>query len=119
MLKNPVVAILPKTYLNRVEYSFPSLNSLIGTFPMGKTLQIHVIYPETEKQTKTFVLVFVQASAIVIQLLKKLLFRGIEDIVKQDITTVESLYPRQKAKIKLPTEEIMFYAEKLYKNWSK
>ena len=119
VLKNPVVAILPKTYLNQFEYSFPSLNSIIGSFPMGKTLQIHVIYPETEKQTKTFVLVFAQASAIVIQALKKLLLRGVEDIVKQDNKTVESLYPRQKAKVKLPNEEIMFYAEKLYKNWSR
>ena len=74
MLTNPVVAILPKNYLNRFEYSFPSLTSLIGSFPMGKTLQIHVIYPETEKQTKTFVLVFAQANAIVIQALKKLCF---------------------------------------------
>ncbi len=77
VLKNPVVAILPKTYLNQFEYSFPSLTSLIGTFPMGKTLQIHVIYPETEKQTKTFVLVFAQANAIVIQALKKLLLTGL------------------------------------------
>lgn len=85
---------------------------------VGKTLQIHVIYPETEKQTKTFVLVFAQASSIVIQLLKRLLLRGIEDIVKQDNRAVESLYPRQKAKVKLPNEEIMFYAEKIYNDWS-
>lgn len=114
---NPVVAILPKTYLNQVEYSFPSLNSLIGNFPMGKALQIHVIYPETEKQTKTFVLVFAQASLIVVKLLKNLLFKGVEDIVKQDNRAIESLYPKQKAKVKLPNEEIMFYAEKLYQNW--
>ena len=118
VLKNPVIAILPKTYLNQFEYSFPSLNSLIGSFPLGKTLQIHVIYPETEKQTKTFVLVFAQANAIVIQALKKLLLRGVEDIVKQDNGAVESLYTRQQAKVKLPNEEIMFYAEKLYQNWS-
>ena len=117
VLTNPVIAMLPKNYLNQFEYSFPSLTSLIGTFSMGQALQIQVIYPETEKQTRTFVLVFAQANAIVIQLLKKLLLKGVEDLVKQDNRAVESLYPRQKAKVKLPNEEIMFYAEKLYKNW--
>ncbi|MDJ0692713.1 MAG: hypothetical protein QNJ41_30060 [Xenococcaceae cyanobacterium MO_188.B32] len=48
----------------------------------------------------------------------KVPLRGVEDIVEQDNRAVESLYPRQKAKVKLPNEEIMFYAEKLYKNWS-
>ena len=62
-------------------------------------------------------LVFAQANAIAIRALKKLLLRGVEDIVKQDNRAVESLYPRQKAKVKLPNEQIMFYAEKLYKNW--
>ena len=28
-----------------------------------------------------------------------------------------TIYPRQQSKIKLPNEEIMFYAEKLYRNW--
>jgi hypothetical protein len=38
-------------------------------------------------------------------------------VVKQDTIAVESLYPRQKPKIRLPNEEIMFYAEKLYHDW--
>ena len=38
-------------------------------------------------------------------------------IVEQDSSNVESLYPRQKPKIRLPKEEIMSYVEKLYHNW--
>ena len=37
-------------------------------------------------------------------------------IVEQDSSNVESLYPRQKPKIRLPKEEIMSYVEKLYHN---
>jgi hypothetical protein len=38
-------------------------------------------------------------------------------VVKQDSATLESLYPQQKTKIKLPKEEIMVYVEKLYREW--
>lgn len=38
-------------------------------------------------------------------------------VIEQDTGVVESLYPRQKSKIRLPNEEIMFYAEKLYRDW--
>jgi hypothetical protein len=38
-------------------------------------------------------------------------------VIEQDTGAVESLYPRQKPKIRLPNEEVMFYAENLYRNW--
>ncbi|KST65767.1 Rieske (2Fe-2S) protein [Mastigocoleus testarum] len=50
-------------------------------------------------------------------LLKKSLLKAIDTIVEQDTTAVENLYPRQNPKIKLPNEEIMFYAEQLYQQW--
>ncbi len=118
LLMNPLLGLLPQIYLNRFEYSFPSLNTLIGEFPVGKVLQVIVIYPETENQTKTFTLVYVQSSPLLLTLSKKLLLRSVAELVRQDIVAVENLYPRQPPKIKLPEEEIMFYAEKLYLNWS-
>ncbi len=117
LLINPLVGILPQIYLNRFEYSFPSLNTLVGEFPVGKVLQVIVIYPETENQTKTFTLVYAQSSPVLLALLKKFLLQAVEKLVRQDLVTVENLYPRQPAKIKLPNEESLFYAEKLYRNW--
>lgn len=119
LLINPIVGILPKIYLNRFEYSFPSLNTLVGEFPVGKVLQVIVIYPETENRTKTFTLVYAQSNPVLLGLLKKFLLGSVAEIVKQDIATVENLYPRQPPKIKLPLENIMFYAEKLYRNWER
>lgn len=119
LLINPIVGILPKIYLNRFEYSFPSLITLVGEFPVGKVLQVLVIYPETENQTKTFTLVYAQSNPVLLALLKKFLLRAVAEIVRQDIVAVENLYPRQPPKIKLPNEEMMFYAEKLYRNWGR
>ena len=118
LLTNPLLALLPKSYLNRFEYSFPSLNTLVGEFPSGKILQVVVIYPETEQQTKTFTLVYAQSNPILLALSKRLLLRLAAKVVEQDIATVESLYPRQPPKIKLPDEEIMLYTEKLYRSWN-
>ena len=117
LLTNPLLGLLPQIYLNRFEYSFPSLNTLIGEFPVGKVLQIIVIYPETENQTKTFTLVYAQSNPVLLALSKPFLLRSVAKIVKQDVVAVESLYPRQPPKIKLPDENIMFHAEKLYRNW--
>ena len=49
--------------------------------------------------------------------MKKMLLEAIATIVEQDTTTIESLYPKQNPKIKLPNEEVMLYAEKLYRDW--
>lgn len=117
LLINPLMGLLPQIYLNRFEYSFPSLNTLVGKFPMGKVLQVIVIYPETENLTKTFTIVYAQSNHVLLALLKKFLLRSVAKLVRQDIEALENLYPRQQPKIKLPNEEIMFYAEKLYRNW--
>ena len=117
LLINPILGLLPEIYLNRFEYSFPSLNTLVGEFPVGKVLQVIAIYPETENQTKTFTLVYAQSNPVLLALSKPFLLRSAAEIVKQDIMAVESLYPRHPPKIKLPDEKIMFHAEKLYRNW--
>ncbi len=117
LLVNPILGLLPQIYLNRFEYSFPSLNTLVGEFPVGKVLQVIALYPETENQTKTFTLVYAQSNPVLLALAKPFLLRSAAEIVKQDIMALESLYPRQPPKIKLPDEKIMFYAEKLYRDW--
>ena len=58
ILRNPLILTAPKTYVGALEYAFPSLTTFQACFPLGKILQVHVLYPETETQTKTFVLVY-------------------------------------------------------------
>ena len=115
--KNPVAIILPKTYVNNFEYSFPSLTSVLGNFPFGKALQINVFYPENEQNTQAFILVFAQGHSIIIKLLKNLLLKSVAKIFKQDIEIAKSLYSSHTPQVKLPSEEIIDYAKQLYYNW--
>ncbi|WP_392531493.1 hypothetical protein [Nostoc sp. C117] len=86
--------------------------------PIGHFAQIHILYPETEKTTKTFILMYSQVNNPLMKLFfKNSVLQAVATIIEQDTGAVESLYPWQKLKIRLPNEEIMFYAEKLYHNW--
>ena len=118
IIKNPVLGILPNTLNNTLEYAFPSTTVFFAKTPISNIAQVHILYPETETITKTFVLLYAQGinpwSKL---LLKNSLLRSVSTVVAQDTSAIESLYPRQQPKIRLPNEEIMFYAEKLYRDW--
>ncbi|MBD2345126.1 Rieske 2Fe-2S domain-containing protein [Anabaena subtropica] len=118
IIKNPALGIIPKVMNNTLEYAFPSTTALFAKSPIGNVAQVHILYPETENRTKTFVLFYAKDINPVMKLLFKNSFlQAAGKIIEQDTETVENLYPRQKPKIRLPYEEIMFYAEKLYSNW--
>ena len=91
--------------------------------PLGEVLQFFILYPETEKRTRTFVLFYANWKSPLLKVpgIKNIIERSLVEsaakIVEQDSSNVESLYPRQKPKIRLPKEEIMSYVEKLYQDW--
>lgn len=118
IIKNPVLGILPKIMTNTLEYAFPSTTAFLAKTPIGNIAQIHILYPETQKITKTFILMYAQVINPVMKFLfKNSVLQAAAKVVEQDTNAVESLYPRQKSKIKLPNEEIIFYVEKLYRDW--
>ncbi|MEH2175485.1 hypothetical protein [Nostoc sp.] len=112
------MGVFPKTLTNSLEYAFPSTTAFFAKTPIGDIAQIHLLYPETEKITKTFILMYAKVVNPVMKFLfKNSVLQAAATVIEQDTGAVESLYPRQKPKIRLPNEEIMFYAEKLYHNW--
>ena len=116
--RNPAVLLAPKTYTGTLEYAFPALTTFKTRFPLGEILQVHVLYPESETRTKTFVLVYAKFNRPMFKpLLKRSLLNAVATVVEQDTRAIETSYPRQPAKIRLPNEEIMFHAEKLYREW--
>lgn len=118
ILQNPGILTIPKVYPTYLEYAFPSTTVFTMQSALGKIAQVQILYPETENRTKTFVLGFAKLKYPLLKpLLYKSFLKAIATVVEQDTTVVESLYPRQKPKIRLPNEEIMFYAEKLYREW--
>lgn len=118
VLHNPALVILPKVVNNKLEYAFPSTTVLFAQISVANLAQTHRLYPETENRTKTFILLYGKfKNSLVKSLLKNSILKAAATVIEQDTTAVESLYPREKPKIRLPNEEIMFYAEKLYKEW--
>jgi hypothetical protein len=55
-LQNPSLLSLPKKIPNELEYTFPSTTLFKAELALGELLQFFILYPETEHQTRTFVL---------------------------------------------------------------
>ena len=123
IIENPSLLALPLEISNELEYSFPSTTLFKAQLPLGELLQFFILYPETEKRTRTFVLSYANWKSpllkvpVIKTLIKRSLVESTAKIVEQDSSNVESLYPRQKPKIRLPKEEIMTYVEELYHQW--
>lgn len=123
IFQNPSLLSLPKEIVNELEYSFPSTTLFKAEIPLGEVLQFFILYPETEEQTRTFVVCYGNWYNPMMKipglrtLIERSLLKAINKVVEQDYATVESLYPQQEPKIRLPKEEIMFYVEKLYHQW--
>jgi len=52
-LNNPSLLFMPRTFTNYLEYSF--LQPCFFLQSPNKFMEIHLLYPETENRTKTFV----------------------------------------------------------------
>jgi len=123
ILENPALLSTPKTYRSELEYTFPSTTMFRAEVDVGHIPQFYILYPETENCTKTVVLCYGKWKNPLFQLpgmsaiARKWLLQATTKVVEQDLATLESLYPQQKPKMRLPNEEIMVYAEKLYKDW--
>lgn len=121
--QNPALLTLPQEISNELEYSFPSITLFKAKLPLGELLQFFSLYPETEKSTRTFVLSYANWKSPLLKVpgIKNVIERSLVEstakIVEQDSNNVESLYPRQKPKIRLPKEEIISYFDELYHNW--
>ena len=123
ILGNPALLSIPKRYKSELEYTFPSTTMFRAEVDLGHIPQFFVLYPETENRTKTFVLCYGKWKNPFSKLpglnefARKSLLQATAKVVEQDSRTLESLYPQQKPKIRLPKEEIMSYVEKMYNDW--
>ncbi|MEM9003955.1 MAG: Rieske 2Fe-2S domain-containing protein [Cyanobacteria bacterium P01_F01_bin.86] len=118
ILRDPALAFTPKRYVNAFEYSFPATTCITADLPTGQVVSLFLLYPESETRTKTFVLVFAKTSVPwLVPILRSSILKSFGLVVRQDVEMLEQLYEREQPKIRLPKEEVMFRAEKLYHNW--
>jgi phenylpropionate dioxygenase-like ring-hydroxylating dioxygenase large terminal subunit len=71
ILKNPAVLALPKIISAHLENFFPAFVIFHGETPLATIKQCHVFIPESETHTRTYVLMFGNASSPIAHLLKK------------------------------------------------
>ena len=117
LASNPALMLLPKKYEIRLDYEFPSTTVVRTSLPTGNLIQMHLLYPESVDVTRTIVLVFAQFKYSFLKAFSRAILNGVALVVEQDATAIETSYPRQTPKIRLPNEEILDYAEKLYRDW--
>jgi phenylpropionate dioxygenase-like ring-hydroxylating dioxygenase large terminal subunit len=118
LLTNPVLLTIPKILKSTVEYFFPSVLVLYAESGVGPFAQVVVQYPQQDNQTKIYELIFGKFKPTwVKRLLRQSMLKAIDVVVEQDSSAIETRYPEQPAKIRLPNEEVMTYAERLYQAW--
>lgn len=118
ILTNPVLLTIPKIIKSTVEYWFPSVLVLYGEAGFGEFVQVILQYPEQQNQTKIYELIFGKFKAAWMKpLLGKSILKSIDVVVEQDTTALETRYPHHQPKVKLPNEEVMVYAQQLYRDW--
>ena len=115
---NPALGSFPKVMNNFLSYVFGSSQFFCLNTPDVQTYQGHILYPETESRTRTFIVLYAKFSTPELRAaISESLLQTAAVVVEQDTRCLESLYPREKPKIRLPNEDIMFYAQKLYQEW--
>lgn len=118
ILTNPVLLTIPKILKSTVEYLFPSVLILYGEARFGNFVQVILQYPKQHGQTKIYELIFGKFKAAWMKpLFGKSMLKAIDVVVEQDTTALETRYPHHQPKVKLPNEEIMVYAQQLYRDW--
>lgn len=117
-LSNPALFTLPKVLKSTVEYFFPSIFILYAETATGPFAQIVSQYPQQQERTQIYELIFAKfAFPGAKSLFGKSMLKAIDVIVDQDVTAVETRYPSEPSKVRLPGEEVMAHAEKLYREW--
>ncbi|MEM8604434.1 MAG: (2Fe-2S)-binding protein, partial [Cyanobacteria bacterium P01_H01_bin.121] len=104
-LRQPNLFLLPEILKAHLENCFPSLVVFHGELPLGKIAQCHLFIPESEAETRTYVLMFVQAKhPLLLKVLGKTVLQFAEVVVDQDADILGKLYADTPKNIKLNNE---------------
>lgn len=116
-LKQPNVMLLPSKIKAHLENYFPSLIIFHGEMPIGKAAQCHFFVPESENQTRTYVLLFGQAKHPTFKLLGGVYLNFGKVVVDQDADILGKIYPNTPQKIKLNNEVGMDWVRRNFEHF--
>jgi phenylpropionate dioxygenase-like ring-hydroxylating dioxygenase large terminal subunit len=117
-VKNPTLLLLPEFVTTHLENFFPHLVILHADNQFGKVAQCHIFVPETDTDTRIYVLLFAQPK---IPLLKNFVKKFVLDLAKtvidQDVDVLQKVYPHSPQKIRLNNEVGMNWVDRNFDNF--
>ena len=116
-LKQPSQFLLPDVIQAHLENYFPSLVVFHGSSLFGDFTQCHLFVPESLGKTRTYVLLFAEASNPLAKLLKNQFLGLSKVVVEQDADILNKIYKNAPQKIKLNNEVGMDWVNKNFANW--
>jgi len=116
-ISNLDLLLLPKILKAHLENYFPSLVIFHGETGLGKAAQCHLFVPESEKRTRTYVLMFGQAKNPVFKSLGNKFLNFAKVIVEQDTDILRKIYPNTSQKIKLNNEVGMDWVRRNFESF--
>ena len=100
-----------------LENYFPFLVIFYGNSPFGKIAQCHLFIPETATKTRTYVLLFGEASNPLAKLLKNQFLDLSRVVIEQDTNILNKIYSDVPQKIKLNNEVGMDWVKRNFAGW--
>ncbi len=116
-LKQPNQFLLPDVIQAHLENYFPSLVIFHGSSPFGKIAQCHLFVPESLTKTRTYILLFGEASNPLARLLKNQFLGLSKVVVEQDAGILSKIYADAPQKIKLNNEVGMDWVKRNFVRW--
>ncbi|WP_029315475.1 Rieske 2Fe-2S domain-containing protein [Acaryochloris sp. CCMEE 5410] len=116
-LRKPDLMLLPKTIKAHLENYFPSLVILHAQTPMGKIAQCHFFVPETENQTRTYILLFGRVKHPILKGAGGTFLKFGQVAVEQDVDILGKLYSDSPQQIKLNNEVGMDWVRRNFENF--
>jgi hypothetical protein len=117
ILRNPAVLLLPKVMNFQIENLFPVLVILHEDSSIGSVKQCHVFVPESETQTRTYVLMFGKSKYAIANLARHHVLKLVETAVQQDVEMLGKLYPNAPKHLKLNNEVGMDWVKRNFENF--
>ena len=116
-LKQPNQFLLPDVIQAHLENFFPFLVIFHGRISFGKIAQCYLFVPESLTTTRTYILLFGEASNPLAKLLKNQFLNLSKLVVEQDADILNKIYADAPHKIKLNNEVGMDWVQRNFNAW--
>lgn len=117
IFRNPAQLAMPKVLEAHLENFFPFMGLMHGDNKLLSLKECHFYLPETEHQSRVFVLMYMKARSPIAHLIKGNLLKLIDVVIEQDARILSKIYPNTPQRIKLNNEVGMDWVRRNFKSF--